>query len=800
MTGDCFICDARRFVEYITAMDDLLALVVLNGERDGKSWGKNSIGFYQNRERFYDHIDEVDGYGNVYVNLNQLNPDVFGRSANKLKLWSPTRYSNDEVVRRRAMLVDFDPKRVSGVNSTDDELQAAIEVATRVAEHLQEMWQVDSLNVMSGNGAQLLYLIDEPADTPLVEQVLKYLDEKFSTETVKVDTSVSDAARITRLPGTLNCKGDDVPGRPRRRAKILSMPEERKVVSTEQLAMLVPISPAGKRGAGPRHKGSGTQYYDGPAARRDWTYEKLEALLENQYKAYKGHGWDYKVEQHRELGQLYKLQQCPFIEHHVEYRAALWLNDGVLCYKCFSDDCDGENKKTGHDFVQLIAPEPHLAITDELRLARHVISVYSRDGSPTLRCYRGEWYEWDGCWHKLEEDAITTLLFETCKQYVLDTWPPNLVDRYGNPKSAPKVTKSLLTNVTIALKSLTTAQEIGWVDGRGGRWLAFQDQLLDLDAWIDGDVVFVPQTPAYFAPTVLPYALEYTEDEPTILLEKLREQVTESEVMALQEFGGYCLTTDTSIQRILYMVGPPRSFKGTFERVIRATIGEHNAVSKSFGDFLGAHALENVPGKTFLAISDSRPDPKLSRRAVERLLGISGEDPQDINPKGKTPYTAKLDCKIVIVSNIIADYNDPTGALLSRFLFAETTKSYAANPDPTLLKRILEQRKEITSWFLRGLRRLMIQGGYTEPTNDLKSRFYTQNNPVPAFVTARCNVTGKLDDKVNRDQLFDSFEAWCLDEQIACQEKSTFFRELYAAYPKVKGRERYVSGIEFLAV
>jgi putative DNA primase/helicase len=223
-------------------------------------------------------------------------------------------------------------------------------------------------------------------------------------------------------------------------------------------------------------------------------------------------------------------------------------------------------------------------------------------------------------------------------------------------------------------------------------------------------------------------------------------------------------------------------------------------VSKTFASFLGAHALENVPGKTFLGISDSRPDPKLSKQAVERLLSISGEDPQDVNPKGKTPFTAKLICKIGIASNIIADFADPTGALLSRFLFVETTKSYAANPDPTLLSQILTQQNEITWWFLRGLRRLLQNGKYTEPQNELRDRFKLQNNPIPCFIAARCQVTSDANHKLSRESLYEEFGLWCADAQVNCLDKNVFFRDLYSMYPGVKAHERFVSGIMFLAV
>lgn len=778
-------------IEFLFGPDDVVALVMLNGEFRGKTAGRTAIGFYTDRSLYKEQVDELNASGNLYCNLNRLHPDVIGRAHNRLQTFAPTRFTDSEIIRRRALLIDCDSVRLSGINATDDELHAAEDLASQVQEYLLDLWGVEPLRLMSGNGASLYFLIDEPTDTPLVTQVLAHLHARFSNDRAKIDTSVSDAARITRVAGALNMKGDSVPGRPRRIAHIVSLPRERIVVSTDQLLLLAP--PDGNSGKS-NHSAQSRSF-----AKGSWSHAKLLAFLKDEFQG------NYKVITEPSKGYdddtAYDLEKCPFIEHGDEpWKTRITLINGVPGFKCFHDSCSNP-KKTFRDFREKFRKEPTLALTDELRLARHVLSQFSVEEIPAVRFYSGEWYLWDGIWRKQDEDTFTSQLYDTCKSYILVSWPKDAVGKDGKPIPAPKLGKASLTNVMLALKSLTTVQEAGWIDKRGGRWIAFSDNILSLDDWIRRESKYVPQTPEYFSPTALSYPLTYTEAEPTIFLEKLRDQVTESEVLALQEFGGYCMTTETSIQRILYMVGPPRSFKGTFERVLRATIGDHNAVSKTFSSFIAPHALENVPNKTFMGISDSRPDPRLSKQAVERLLSISGEDPQDINPKKKTPYTAKLVCKIGIASNIMADFADPTGALASRFLFIETTKSYASNPDPTLLDKILVEQNEITWWFLRGLQRLLQQGGYTDPTNTLDMKFQLLSKPIPAFVEARCVVTGTSDDRLNRDSLFTAFESWCEEREISNPPvKNVFFRDLYDAYPTVKSHDRNVSGIAFLAV
>jgi putative DNA primase/helicase len=429
--------------------------------------------------------------------------------------------------------------------------------------------------------------------------------------------------------------------------------------------------------------------------------------------------------------------------------------------------------------------EPLLKMTDELRLARYLRSQRFQAGSLTLLYFTGNWYEFVGGWRRLDEQAFQNWLYRTCKKYLMTETAKLLA---VDPKAkVPAFGKAMANNVEMALRSLLSVDfdVPGWVDGRTGRYLAFRDRLLNLEAFIEGRVELIDQTPAYFSPNSLSYDCEYTDAEPTVLLGMLREQFTQSEIDCLQEWFGYGMTAETDIQRGVYMLGPPRSGKGTIERTERATVGEANCASKTLKAFNSPHALEDLPGKTFLCISDQRSNDRVSAEALERLLGIIGQDVQSINPKGKPHYSAALNCKVMIVSNVMLDFEDDTGAALSRFLFLETKKSYAGKEDPTLLKRILEQRNEVTWWALRGLQRLLRSGRYTEPENNLRQRFQYANSPVRCFVDERCDLEGEIDKQV----LYDAFIAWCDERQVTEVESNIFFRRLYASYKSLTSKK-----------
>ncbi len=114
----------------------------------------------------------------------------------------------------------------------------------------------------SGNGAHVLYrikLANDDHNKILLQRCLEALALHFSDDVVVLDLAVFNAARIWKVYGTLACKGDNLPDRPHRLARLLRVPTPLEVVTREQLealAALVPDSPQPLPRAG--HQGRAT--------------------------------------------------------------------------------------------------------------------------------------------------------------------------------------------------------------------------------------------------------------------------------------------------------------------------------------------------------------------------------------------------------------------------------------------------------------------------------------------------------------------------------------------------------------
>ena len=114
-------------------------------------------------------------------------------------------------------------------------------------------------------------------------------------------------------------------------------------------------------------------------------------------------------------------------------------------------------------------------------------------------------------------------------------------------------------------------------------------------------------------------------------------------VESLQEWFGYLLLPDTRQHKLLILIGPPRSGKGTIARVLKGVIGERSLASPTLSSLAGPFGLWPLNGKTVALI----PEARLGRNAdaiavVERLLSISGEDPQDVHRKNLPTDSRKV--------------------------------------------------------------------------------------------------------------------------------------------------------------
>ena len=308
---------------------------------------------------------------NIFITLNPINISCYSRKQHDcfIENAQPTTKDN-EITALHWLLIDLDPKRLSGVSSSEEELELAKKKARVIHDFLSDRGFKEPIRAMSGNGIHLVYRFDVPniaENVAVFENALKVLSQKFSDDEVEVDTTVFNPARICKLWGTIAQKGATTPERPHRKAYIEpSVPSSVDVNDFTLLQALAAEFEENKPSV--------------PVQNTIQTEKKEKFDLQ---KFISNHNIPIKSIENTPNGTVkYILEHCLFDESHKGKDAAIFeKTDGSLGYKCFHNSCSDKHWK---DVRLLFEPDAYDKKTDKNTKREKKLSVYDIDGTGIL--------------------------------------------------------------------------------------------------------------------------------------------------------------------------------------------------------------------------------------------------------------------------------------------------------------------------------------------------------------------------------------------------------------------------------
>jgi P4 family phage/plasmid primase-like protien len=242
---------------------------------------------------------------------------------------------------------------------------------------------------------------------------------------------------------------------------------------------------------------------------------------------------------------------------------------------------------------------------------------------------------------------------------------------------------------------------------------------------------------------------------------------------------GYCMTPDTSMEKMLYMRGPTGSGKGTVLSVIQQMVGDEQAATPQFDGLSANFGLQSLVGKLVCLIGDARDvGGSLQMKSLQVLLSIVGRDALQIDRKFREHLEGnRLTCRITIASNTFLNIPDSTGALQRRLALLEFSRTIT-NPDITLKDRLKTETAGIALWALQGLRRLRTQGRFTTPLSSVAAmeEWKLYNNPLASFLEECVEVTPK--GITPRRMLWDAWVRWADQHKQRVYTKTQFFNDV----------------------
>lgn len=456
---------------------------------------------------------------------------------------------------------------------------------------------------------------------------------------------------------------------------------------------------------------------------------------------------------------------------------------------------------------------PHLVHPQDDPMPNARIMVkhwFTMDGQQLLVYHRGSFRRWDGtAWPELEEDAVEAAVWSFFEHagWIKET-------RWYEPEWVPfQPNRSKVADIFEALTAVVFVDAVVEMPSWRAPGLAEMFPPTETVAMANGILhvpsrVLIPATPAYFNTYALPYDFDPHARPPTRWLSFLDELWPDDDESkdTLQEIFGYVLLADTSQQKIIFLVGPKRSGKGTIARVVRGLLGTRSVAGPTLASLGTNFGLQALLGKPLAIISDARLGTRTDSSVVtERLLTISGEDAITADRKYKEPWTGTLPTRLMIISNELPRLSDSSGALASRFLVLKTTESFFGREDSGLTDALLAELPGILLWALDGYERLQARGHFVQPTSSTEVIADLEDlaSPVGTFLRERCDQGVEYEVPVT--DLYTAWRVWCERNGRAATNAQTFGRDLRAVLPHLRvvqhrtgdgdGRERVYQGI-----
>lgn len=310
--------EIRKTLEVIKGNELVEVRIIGNGN-------KNYSGYFKNIDNLISEVERYESNGNVYFIFNKLKDECYHREQCEKMVFGARNTTDTDIEGREWLMIDIDGNRVAGISSTDLEKSEVRKVALNTYQYLKDLGFTEPVSADSGNGYHLMYKI-KLANTKEVEELiskfLKSLNLLMSNDFASIDIKVGNAARITKLYGTVSKKGANTQERPHRESRIIKVPPE---IKQTPIALIRVVADMLIEDEKPNYTNNyGTDKFD------------LNAFIERN---------NIRIQSQTNEGDFtkYILSECVFDSHHNNKCASLFQNKtGSIGYNCFHNGCSGK--------------------------------------------------------------------------------------------------------------------------------------------------------------------------------------------------------------------------------------------------------------------------------------------------------------------------------------------------------------------------------------------------------------------------------------------------------------------------
>lgn len=740
-------------------------------------------GYFNDPEKLVEAAAAVSGRFNagVYFTLNPVRPQLLARSVNRLSHFSKFATSDQDILQRRWLPLDFDPVRPAGISSTDKEHEAAITMACQVNSELQAQGWPNGIILDSGNGAQLLFRVNLASDETsrgLIAGVLKGLAKRYNTPGVEIDVRVGNAARIWKLPGTLAMKGDCTAERPHRLARILSLPEvEVEVVTPEQLQSVAEPEEHTNLSVSKDHCGR----FD------------LDQFLAGTGDRYKRSAW-------KGSGCKYVFETCPNnAAHKHKFCITQQHGNGAISAKCQHESCKGFDwpaYRQLHDpGYRPVNGNAEARNRTDYGNAERMVAVHGQDlhyiaGRGVQSA--GAWLVWNGTrWvpdatlevHRRAKATVRAMSDEAIAiqdpdrrkaaiHFALHSESSSRIDAMiSMARSQPgiPVRRSDFDCVPLLLNTPNGTLELDVDSSHGHRFREHRR----------GDMITMITNASYDpvaqAPRWARFLREVTKED----IELIRY---------LAQLAGLALTGLTEDHLFLILWGNGANGKSTFLEALAFVLGGYARMA-DVATFIAANDtrvrndIARLHGARLVTANES----ELGQRLAEALIkSLTGGDTISARFLYEESFEFKPQAKFWLCTNNKPVVRGQDEGIWRRVRLVPLNVQIPEDQqDKKLPKKLEAEAAGILNWMLEGLRDYLANGLQTPGTvRDATRQYREDQDVIQHFINARCIVD--VNAVVGKAALYEAYRDWTEQERTYTKNGPEFREQMLRCFKEFK--------------
>ncbi len=417
------------------------------------------------------------------------------------------------------------------------------------------------------------------------------------------------------------------------------------------------------------------------------------------------------------------------------------------------------------------------------------MKIHCRDGGgrPTLRYHKQEWWQWNGkCYGRVSIAEMKAGLSAFAKARI------DKATLVGY-KVKPQVTTGVVGNLLQALQSELLVPDAVEMPAWLGRiehidYIPVNNGLIDVQKVLQGwqDVLRSP-SPEFFSQVALP--VDYKPGATCPKFQNFLDEVLQGDAEAiafLQEWFGYCLVTDTSLERFVILVGEGCNGKSVLLHVLQRLVGDQNASNVGLEVFGDRFQMTPMLGK-LVNIAPEIDD--VSSVAEGKLKAVVSGEPMLFDRKNLEPLQTASKARLIFATNKVPKFRDRSSGLSRRAMILPFNVTIPPERiDRQLKHKLVSELPGIFIWALDGLQRLRINGKFTEPAiaKAALEEHRAASNPTATFIREEC--VADPNGEINCAELYGQYRVAMAALGERPLEASEFGKEVKRAFPNVEKR------------